>query len=118
MSETTVFRSEVECLRAENERLTARVAELEAKPMVEKKRKPDSVPMQWTILYLNDQESPSGVCLLTGCAAVIVYAAIAMVSFVGWARIPMTDGIEQRGVIVFSILALVWCLAFVRRVPR
>ncbi len=40
MSEMAVFRSEVECLRAENARLMARVAELEAKPMVEKKRSP------------------------------------------------------------------------------
>lgn len=105
------FRSDVECLRAENERLTARVAELEAKPMVEK------VPMMWVVQWKKAGDL-AGFFAFCGSVIVIVYVLFSMGSYVVDARIPFSTPIERRGLLVFVIAALAWCLAFVRRVPR
>lgn len=108
------FRSDVECLRAENERLTARVAELEAKPRVEKNPAP-KVAMQWTIL--DDRGLRQGVS-----ATAFVFGIFLAVGTIGGflllgVRVFLSD-IFLRGMAVMTILALAWCLAFVRRVPR
>ena len=109
---TDPFRSDVECLRADNARLTARVAELESPPT------PAKVPMKWVVLYENDRDSPSIAGLAIGFIIVVSYAVVAAFTFVVWGHVPMTSPIEQRGAIVFAILAALWCLAFVRRVPK
>jgi hypothetical protein len=105
------YRSEVESLRAENERLTARVAELEAKPMVEK------VPTRWVVQWKKAGDL-AGFFAFCGSAIAVGYVLFSMRSYVIDARIPFSAPIERRGLLVFSILVLAWCLAFVRRVPR
>lgn len=105
------YRSEVECLRAENERLTARVAELEAKPMVEK------VPMRLGVDWKKHGDL-AAVPAFFGSATAIMHALFSMGMYVATARIPFSAPVEHRGLLVFAILALAWCLAFVRRVPR
>lgn len=112
------YRSEVECLRAENERLTARVAELEAKPMVEKERKADAVPMKWAVRF----EWHDSMTMLLWVAALVfaaVFFAICMIIyFISTGTLPRVDAVFLRGLGVWAAFALVWCLAFVRRVPR
>lgn len=112
MSEMAVFRSEVECLRAENERLTARVAELEAKPVVEK------VPMRFVVEWSGRRGEWAAVSGVVVLICVGFYIAWAAPAFVATGHVPMTDPTEQRLAIVFAIAAIAWCLAFVRRVPR
>ena len=106
------YRSDVECLRADNARLTARVAELESPP---KRVKPKT---QWGVPDMNVRDSMCGIAFAVSVVMLVIYAGVAAILFIGWAHIPMTDGIEQRGGIVFAILAALWCLAFVRRVPK
>lgn len=115
MSEMAVFRSEVECLRAENARLMARVAELEAKPMVEKKRKPDAVPMRWTW----DDNNPTAMIICIVMWMIVIGSIVAVVLyFIGTGSLPSITVPMLRGLLVFAIAAIAWCLAFVRRVPR
>ena len=112
MSETTVFRSEVESLRAEGARLTARVAELEAKPMVEK------VPTRLVVEWAGRRGEAATFSITVVLMCVGLYLVGAVFAFVATGHVPMTDPAEQRLAIVFAIAALAWCLAFVRRVPR
>lgn len=106
----SAYRDETECLRAENVRLMARVAEMEAKPKRVKSK------TRWGVPDMDTQNSEARITLALGVVVALVYAVIAAILFIGWAHLPMTDGIEQRGGIVFAILAALWCLAFVRRV--
>lgn len=108
------YRSDVECLRAENERLTARVAELGAKPKAEKARKIDAVPMRWT---MGDSFLAFGGALVL-VGVVGFFALCIVICFVATGTLPRPDAVFLRGLGVWSVLALAWCLAFVRRVPR
>ena len=72
------YRSEVECLRAENARLTDRVAELEAKPKVEK------APQRWGIVpEVNAHDSDSGFTLGIMVVMAAAYVIVAAILFVG-----------------------------------
>ena len=113
----TPHRSEVESLRAENDRLRAKVAEMEEKATM----KTEKVPMRWGLKTGNlgsDYDTFAAVFTVAMAAVAALYAAFCAVAFVGFAHLPMGSAIEQRGGIVFAILALAWSLAFVRRVPR
>lgn len=112
------YRSEVETLRAENARLTVFAAGLEARMRARKERETAKVPMRFVVEWAGrrgEWAAFSGVAVLI---CVGIYLAWAAFEFIATGHIPMTDPMERRGGIVFAILALAWCLAFVRRVPR
>ena len=118
MSETTVFRSEVETLRAENARLAVFAAGLEARVRRETERETEKaakVPMRWT---WNDDNAAAWIpYVLMWIVAVLWFLAVT-IFFISTGSLPPINGPMLRGLLVFSILALAWCLAFVRRVPR
>lgn len=97
------YRSEVESLRAELNTARAGIARLTPKSVAK-------APMRWGVVDWSGVEGLASDSLAAGFCALLLYAVVCMVAF-SW---PM----EQRAGVVFAGLVLLWCLAFVRRVPR
>lgn len=100
MTTESAYRETTEALRREVETLRAEITRLKAK-----------VPMRWRVDWGRCGDVYVEVLLfLVGAAA----AALATVYIaLGW-----SSPFVQRGSIVQAIATVLWCVAFVRRVPR
>ena len=107
------YRSDVECLRAENARLLDRVAQMEATMKTEK------VPMKWVVARVGDGLWAVAATYTFLYALAVITMAFAIVGhWVQTGSIPPVTAPGVRLAVVMVVLALAWCIAFVRRVPR
>ena len=105
----TPHRSPEETLRAENERLRAEVASLRAKPA--------KVALRWAWPAIHDKTTPGFIAMLRAIWWGI-WAGILAVFFLVEGAAVVRLPIFARVAVLLAPATLVWCLAFVRRVPR
>ena len=109
------YRDETETLSAENDRLRAKVAEMEEKATI----KTEKVPMRWHVGWLSDDRGfAASVCAALYALAVVVVGLAIVGHWVDTGSLPPVTPKGIRFSVVMAVLALAWCLAFVRRVPR
>ena len=103
------YRDDAPSLRGECERLRAEVARLRAKRAPTPSRWPLALLMPDSFALLVAGTVASALCVMGALTVLIRYVADGVI-YSGTPR-------EQRVAIVAGLLALLWALAFVRRVP-
>ena len=81
--------------------------------------KTEKVPMRWHVGWLDDGRGLAAtLCAVIYAVFALSGALVAVGHWVNTGSLPPIGAPGMRLAAVMAVLALAWCLAFVRRVPR